>query len=448
MTTAVGSATDAATPGALDGLTILRFARAFEHGGGVEGHLADLNKVLGARNRVTTVQIQLTADHDRTARSEHRVGTSRLVLVPLQVVPLSAHAGGEPTSPGWRGRAVHALLAACLPTARLNALAMRLIAPWRPVPRRAGDVPAAGETAAALIREFAVDLVVLHACEGRDTADIITVAAAAGVPVVLVHHFSNPRLGTLSARQQVARADGVGGASAVAVPAYLRQAFTNLSDAVDVDFYDRRRVRSAPPLPTPYIFAPGRLTPEKGQFDVLAVMERLRSRGVDATVVFAGRADSSAFEERLRHHVSARGLSDSVTFLGELTLEQYRDSYAGAAVMLMPTYHAEGMPRTVIESQAMQVPPIAYDVGGMREGVRHLETGYLVSRGDIDGMADATARLLTQPQARAAMGEAGRAFVQKDFTLHALAERHERFYTAALQRHRRTHRRGGSGPRT
>lgn len=448
MTTEMGSATTAATPGALDGLTILRFARAFEHGGGVEGHLADLNRVLGARNRLTTVQIQLTADSDLTARSERRVGASRLVLVPLKVVPLSAHARAEPASPGWRGRAVHALLAACLPSARVNALAMRLMAPWRLVPRRDGDVPAAGETAAALLREFAVDLVVLHSCEGRDTADIMTVAEAAGVPVVLVHHFSNPRLGTLSARQQVAGAAGVGGASAVAVPTYLRQVFANLSDAVDVDFYDRRRVGSAPPVRTPYIFAPGRLTPEKGQFDVLAVLERLRSRGVDATVVFAGRADNSAFEERLRHHVAARGLSDSVRFLGELTLEQYRDSYGGAAVMLMPTYHAEGMPRTVIESQAMQVPPIAYDVGGMGEGIRHLETGYIVPRGDIDGMADATAHLLTQPQVRTVMGEAGRTFVQTHFTLSALAERHERFYNAALHQHRRAHLGTGTRPRT
>lgn len=51
-----------AASGCLDGLTIFRFARAYEEGGGVEGHLADLNRILSVRNRITTIQMQLTAD--------------------------------------------------------------------------------------------------------------------------------------------------------------------------------------------------------------------------------------------------------------------------------------------------------------------------------------------------------------------------------------------------
>lgn len=436
MTTGVGSVTEPAAPAPLDGLTILRFARAFEHGGGVEGHLSDLNRVLGLRNRITTIQVQLTADADRTDRSERQLGASRLLIVPLLVDGAPAGAENVPSAPRWRQDLLHRVLAVCLPTAAINARAMRLVAPWRPVPYRSGDVRATGDTVAALIREFGVDLVVLHACEGRDTADVITVAAAAGIPVVIVHHYSNPRLGTLSARQQVARAVAVGGASAVAVPAYVRQGFCNLSDAVDVDFYDRRRVEAAAPVAAPYIFAPGRLTPEKGQRDVLVVIERLRQRGIEPTVVFAGRSDSAAFEAALRQQVAARALTERVTFLGELTLEQYRDCYAGAAVMLMPTYHAEGMPRTVIEAQAMQVPPVAYDVGGMREGLRHGETGFLVTPGDVEGMTAAATRLLTEPGLRTGMGDAGRSFVKTHFTLEALAERHERFYRAALEKSR------------
>ncbi len=422
--------------GRLDGLTILRFARAYEEGGGVEGHLADLNRILGSRNRITTVQMQLTADPLRVAPTERRDGSSRIVIVPLLV------RGSGPGLPGpragssaWLFNAKNAALACLLPTQRANALAMRRLSPLRAIPRRGGEAEGAGAKAGELLRQFNIDLVVLHACEGGDTAAIIEVAAAAGVPVAIVHHFSNHRLGTFSARQQVIHAAGIGGASAVGMPRYLRGVFRNLSDGVDTDFYSRTRARPIQPDgPGPYIFAPGRVTPEKGQADVLEVAHRLRQRGLRPRVVFAGRSDNPAFEASLHALVAERGLSDAVTFVGGLTLDEYRNWYHGAAVMLMPTRHDEGMPRTLIESQAMEVPPVVYDIGGTREGVRNGETGVVVKRGDIDGMADAAERLLRNPDERQAMAKAGRRFVQSSFSLAALAERHEQFYADVLAR--------------
>src|SRR3990172_12207333 len=46
--------------GCLDGLTILRFAHAFESGGGLEQYIEDLNRILLNRNRLTIIQVQLT----------------------------------------------------------------------------------------------------------------------------------------------------------------------------------------------------------------------------------------------------------------------------------------------------------------------------------------------------------------------------------------------------
>lgn len=312
---------------------------------------------------------------------------------------------------------------------------MRHLSPLRAIRRRGGEAEGAGAKAAELLRQFKVVLVVLHACEGVDTAAIIEVATAARVPVAIVHHFSNDRLGTFSVRRQVIHAAGIGGASSVAVPRYLRGVFRNLSDAVDTDFYSRSRARPIrPEIPGPYIFAPGRLTPEKGQVDVLEVTHRLRQRGLRPRVVFAGRSDHPACEARLHALVAERGLSDAVTFVGGLTLDEYRDWYYGAEVMLMPTRHDEGMPRTLIESQAMEVPPVVYDIGGTREGVRDGETGFVVNRGAVEGMADAAEQLIRHPDARHAMAKAGRRFVQSSFGLAALAERHEQFYADVLGR--------------
>jgi len=412
--------------GRLDGLTILRFARAYEHGGGVEGHLADLNRELGRRNRLTTIQLQLTAEAARLEPTDHAVGVSRLLTVPLLEGQASA---AEAWAPEFKARTLDALL----PTAHVNAVAMRQLSRIRAVPRRAGCAIGAGTTTAALFERHPIDLVVLHACGGADASEIIDVAAARRVPVAIVHHFSNHRLSDVSVRQQVSRVQAVAGASAVDVPRYLRDTFRNLSDGVDTAFYDRARAgRIEAPGPRPVIFAPGRLTPEKGQLAALEVARRLKRSGVAATVVFAGRADDAAFEAELRRRVLDRDLTDDVVFLGALSLATYRDWYCAAAVTLMPTLHAEGMPRTLVESQAMQVPPVVYDVGGTSEGVRHGETGFLVRAGDLDALTATTAQVLGDADLRQRMGRAGRTFVERQFSLEALAMRHEQFYLDLL----------------
>ena len=354
--------------GPLDGLTILRFARAYEHGGGVEGHLADLNRVLGTRNRLTTIQLQLTADPARLGPTEQELAGSRLLTVPLLE---GRDSQGEAWAPQLKARVLDTLL----PNTRINTLVMKQLSRWRAVPRRTGCAVDAGSKAAELFRHFKIDLVVLHACGGADATEIIDVAAANRVPVAIVHHFSNSRLSGASVRQQVSRVQGVAGASWVGVPRYLREIFHNLSDAVDTDFYSRAHVALQSRDPAePLIYAPGRLTPDKGQSSVIEVAHRLRQRGLNPLVAFAGRADVPHFEAHLRTLVAERGLSGSVTFLGPLSLDAYRHWYSSAKVMLMPTRHSEGMPRTLIESQSMQVPPVVYDIGGTSEGVRHGET--------------------------------------------------------------------------
>jgi len=421
--------------GRLDGLTILRFARAYEHGGGVEGHLADLNRALGARNRLTTIQMQLTVDPARLTPTEQLLGRARIVTVPLLE-------GRDSPAATWAPELKSQLLDILLPTGRINTLAMRELSKWRKVPRRAGCAIDAGSKSAELLRQFHVDLVVLHACGGADVSEIIDAAYEKEVPVVIVHHFANARLGDASVRQQVSRVHGVAGASSVGVPRYLRGSFCNLSDSVDTDFYNRASARTlAHESSEALIYAPGRLTPDKGQPAVIEMAYRLKQRGLAVKVAFAGRADVPEFEAHLRRLVAERGLSDAVMFLGPLSLEEYRDWYGPAKVMVMPTQHSEGMPRTLIEAQSMQVPPVVYDVGGTSEGVRHGHTGFLIKRGDLDAMTTAVESLIRQPSLQQAMGEEGRRFVLGSFSPASLAARHEEFYSRVLAAHARSGRR-------
>lgn len=423
--------------GRLDGLTILRFAHAYESGGGTEQYLTDLNNAIGKRNQMTIIQMQLTSDPNRLDETEELIGKSRLIKIPLLV----RHKQNV-ISKNIKSR-VASIFKTHYPFAldrllfrtSLNHFAMKKFMLWRKVPERSGHPEGAGAKAAEILQRYRVDLVILHTGGGADASEIIDVAKSAHIPVALVYHYSNDRLGGISLRQQICRIDGVAGVSGVGLPAYLRNSFCNLSDAVDVDFFKREKARPLPKkISGPVLYAPGRVIPEKGQADVIEVASILKHKGLSAKVIFAGRLDDKDFKTQLMHLASQKNLSDSVEFLGLLSPEDYRDWYCAATVMVMPTYHHEGLGRILIESQGMKVPPLVYDIGGTSEGIRDKETGVLIRIGDIEGMTKAVEMLINNPELHKNMANAGRKFVEKNFSMVAFAERHENFYCDVLEK--------------
>jgi colanic acid/amylovoran biosynthesis glycosyltransferase len=71
--------------------------------------------------------------------------------------------------------------------------------------------------------------------------------------------------------------------------------------------------------------------------------------------------------------------------------------------------------------------------GALREIVVEGETGFLVERGDVQGLRSAIARLLANPALRAKMGAAGRQRVKKLFTWDHCVERLQQLYTLSAQ---------------
>ena len=71
-------------------------------------------------------------------------------------------------------------------------------------------------------------------------------------------------------------------------------------------------------LAPPYeLLQVGEIDPRKGQDLALEALARLRDRGIDARLTFAGRTTDPRYEERLRARARVLGLTDRVMFLGE-----------------------------------------------------------------------------------------------------------------------------------
>jgi len=419
--------------GSLDGRTVLRISHAFAHGGGLEQYLDDLNEVLSARHRLHTVQIRL--NHAEPVRVSRPAAASRLTTFYLPARTYTVAAGIRPRP--WAGL-VHAARNFLRDHVLYQPQVYRHLSGGRlrgrPAPRGLCDPDAMVRTLRAILAEFPVDCAVLHSPGDRDSQLALQVLAAAGIPAALVNHFSNDRFLNSALRQQVLAAQAVGAVGRSELPRYLQGRCAYVGDGIDLDFFQATRARPISGAhPGPRILLPARLVASKGHLDLIEAAARARRRGVVFHLYFAGRADSPGYVEALRARARARRVADQVHVIGALGREELRDWYAACAATALPTHHHEGLPRILLESQAMEVPVVAYDIGGVGEGLEPDRTGFLLRRGDTAGLAEALIRIVTGRADGPALGRAGRAQVKAQFSFPALAERHEALIGALVR---------------
>lgn len=90
--------------------------------------------------------------------------------------------------------------------------------------------------------------------------------------------------------------------------------------------------------------------------------------------------------------------------------------YAQADCVVLPSYYREGVPRALLEAAAMAIPIITTDTPGCRDAVEDNVTGFLCAPTDVDDLAKKMlAMLRLPPEAREAMGRAGRQKMERAF---------------------------------
>jgi glycosyltransferase involved in cell wall biosynthesis len=87
--------------------------------------------------------------------------------------------------------------------------------------------------------------------------------------------------------------------------------------------------------------------------------------------------------------------------------------YGAADVFVLPTL-AENAPLSLLDARAAGTPTVAFDVGGVPDLVRHLETGYLVTERSAEGLAEGMRRLLTDPELRRRLGQNARRTAERE----------------------------------
>jgi glycosyltransferase involved in cell wall biosynthesis len=107
------------------------------------------------------------------------------------------------------------------------------------------------------------------------------------------------------------------------------------------------------------------------------------------------------------------GLDDQVRLVGHVSKPE---SFLAELDLYVQTSTVAGLPNAVIEAMATARPVVATAVGGTPEAVVTGTTGLLVPPGDPAALAAAIGRLISNPELRRVMGEAGRARVEERFS--------------------------------
>ncbi len=146
-----------------------------------------------------------------------------------------------------------------------------------------------------------------------------------------------------------------------------------------------------------FIFV-GRLVKEKGIEELLEAFTR--STGERATLLIVGdhvkgdREQSSLPAQQ--HNIHYLGLREDIPQL-----------LAASDCFVLPSYR-EGMPRSIIEAMAMELPVITTNIRGCREEVIHEQTGLLCEPQSSDALYEKMAWALAHPEEMTQMGQSGR----------------------------------------
>ena len=150
----------------------------------------------------------------------------------------------------------------------------------------------------------------------------------------------------------------------------------------------------------------GRLKRYKGvEIGLRALAAASRSRA-DLALDIAGQGDDRPRLERL---AGTLGVADRTRFLGFVSAEEKRRLMRQAWAVVLPS-PKEGWGITNVEAGACGTPALASDSPGLRESVRHGETGFLVPHGDAAALAARMLELASDAGLVARLGRAARAF--------------------------------------
>ncbi|MBD0415658.1 glycosyltransferase family 4 protein [Oryzicola mucosus] len=148
-----------------------------------------------------------------------------------------------------------------------------------------------------------------------------------------------------------------------------------------------------------------RLSEEKGCDVSITAFARVAAKHPKARLSIFG---DGVERDALKALVDKLGIRGRVTFHGFIDEARLAEQLPKHDVFIQHSRIKEGSPVSIIEAMACGLPVVATRIGGIADQVVPGETGFLLSPGDLDGMATSMQRLASDASLRRSMGGAAR----------------------------------------
>ena len=167
------------------------------------------------------------------------------------------------------------------------------------------------------------------------------------------------------------------------------------------------------------IISVGRYVEKKGFGDLIEACRLLRARGVDFVCEIAG---GGPLEAPLQAQIAAAKLEQYVQLLGPRSQSEVRRMLAAAQVFVLACVPekdggSDNLPTVIMEAMLARTPVISTRLAGVPEMVADGQDGMLVPPKDPPALAEAMAKLLTDPAGAEILGQKGRISAEEKFAV-------------------------------
>lgn len=214
--------------------------------------------------------------------------------------------------------------------------------------------------------------------------------------------------------------------------------FITIHNGIDIENWEsicekktaeKRKLEGTPYYKQIKIIFVARLAMPKDPVTLIKAFSQLsESLKQESNIFIVGDGPDKASLEKL---IKGLGLENKIHLLGSMDREELKMIYLSGNIYVLTTKY-EGFPYTIIEAMSYGLPVIASDVGGCNEAVDP-NCGFLVKKGDIDGVKNALAKLIISKDLREKLGKAGYEKAREQFSLARMLEETEEVYTNVLK---------------
>ena len=200
-------------------------------------------------------------------------------------------------------------------------------------------------------------------------------------------------------------------------------------DGSGIDLNDFQYTEEVVRNPLKLLFT-SRMIREKGVMDVIEAAQLLKNTHKDKLCFQLCGLIESGPTAISNEDIEARCDGEYIQFLGQRT--DVKELLQESAIVLLPSYYREGIPKSLIEAAAIGRPIVTTDSVGCRETVKDGVNGYLIPVKSPKALAEKISLLAADPELRKKMGRESRALAEKRFSLANVISRHFSIYESLL----------------